>query len=63
MTICEISKLPTSVRDIPSGCAGVHESILRAFQILDKVKYLLASGVPSPIVLELIAEMEARESK
>lgn len=58
MLISDIRKRPTTVTDIPDRCVGVHESCLRAYQILQKVKYLFAEGVPLKIVLELVKEME-----
>ncbi len=59
MKITEIAKLHTIV--LAGGNNDTHESILRSSQILEKVKYYLASGVPSRIILELIAEMEDKE--
>jgi hypothetical protein len=44
---------------LESGCSGVHESVLRAYQILRKVKILLELGTPSPVIIELIALMES----
>lgn len=59
MKIIQIHQMPTSVDEIPVGTKGVHESMLRAYQILEKAKEYLALGVPSGVVLDLIAEMEA----
>lgn len=57
MKIHEIREMPTTVtRDTGNG---VHESVLRAYQILQKVQYWLREGVPTKIVLELIEEMDA----
>ena len=58
MRITEIQQMPTTVKEIPTGSTGVHESCLRAFNILNKVKYLLSKNVPNDILLELINEME-----
>ena len=58
MWISEIRALPTSVTEIPVDCSGVHESTLRAYQILQQVKRWLADGVPAMTILELVAEME-----
>ncbi len=55
MKIAEIANLPRTV-DAPSG--GVHESVLRAFQILQRVKGFLERGVPGDVIMELIREME-----
>ena len=35
-----------------------HESLLRGFQILQKVKDWLKRGVPADVILELVEEME-----
>ena len=39
--------------------SGVHESVFRAYQLLEWVKSLLEGGVPGPVVLRLISEVEA----
>jgi hypothetical protein len=49
-----ISKMPTC---IISG-HGYHESVLRAYNILNKVKLLLQNNTNTEIVLELIDLME-----
>ena len=51
MKIREIAELPTTENNF-------HESILRSYQILEKVKYYLDKKVPFSIILELIEEME-----
>lgn len=63
MRLDAIRALPTVVDPTrwPFQDAPTHESVLRAYQILDKVKYLLAEGVPPKIILELIAEMEGSD--
>lgn len=58
MTIREIHDRATDVTEIPVGCRGVHESMLRAYHIVRKVKDLLSRKTPTDVVLELIAEME-----
>jgi hypothetical protein len=60
MNISEIRNRPTCVDSVPVGCSGVHESTLRAYQILEKAKDFMRRGTPSDVVLELIAEMEDR---
>ena len=60
MKIREIQEMPTCVL-MPNGYNATHESTLKAYQILQKVKYYLEEKVPVQIVLELIKEME--ESK
>jgi hypothetical protein len=59
MKFTEIQSLNTCVTAIPQGCTGVHESTLRAYQILQRTKDFLRRGVPADVLLELIAEMEA----
>jgi len=59
MNIKSISEMPTCVETIPAGCKGVHESTLRAYQILKKVKNFLERGVPQDVILELVEEMES----
>jgi hypothetical protein len=54
----DIQKIPTCVDAIPAGAKGVHESVLRAYQILERVKDYLRRGVPGDVTLELIKEME-----
>ena len=44
---------------LASPCQGAHESLLRAYQILIKVKRLLDLGTPREVLLELIALMES----
>lgn len=59
--ISDIRKMPVLVEEIPPGAKGVHESVLRAYNILEKVKHLLEEKTPSKIVLELIREMEGKK--
>lgn len=59
-TIDEIRAIPQTVREVPCGSTGVHESCLRSWNILKVVKALLDKGVPGSIVRWLIAEMEAQ---
>ncbi len=57
MRISEIQKMPTV---IDKDLGGWHESVVRSYQILAKVKYYLLKKVPTEIILELIDEMELR---
>ena len=43
------------------GAVGIHESVLRSYQILQKVRVLLADGVPPHVVLELIDLMDSHK--
>ena len=58
MSMLEIMKTPTCVVEIPLGCSGVHESTLRAYQILQLTKRYLANEVPPMVILEIIQELE-----
>lgn len=57
MRISEIRKFPTTFIDVEIGKS--HESILRAFHILNKVKELLHKNTPQDVILEIIEECEA----
>ena len=54
--IAHIRAEPNCVKGSVTG--GMHESLLRAFQILEVVKDYLARDIPAGIMLELIKEME-----
>ena len=58
MTLKEIAGMPTCVDKIPPGSTGVHESCLKAYQILNYAKGLLVKGTPPDVVLKLIQELE-----
>lgn len=45
---------------VESHAHGFHESCLRAYNILERVKRDLAAGVPPATALELIALMEGK---
>lgn len=51
-----IGDMPTTFID--EDRQKCHESILRAWNILKEVKYLLREGVPPKVLLELIEDME-----
>lgn len=59
MSILEIAAMPTVVKEVPANCNGIHESMLRSYQILALVKRWLADNTPPSIVLEVIAVMES----
>ena len=63
MDVLEISKMPTVVKiegvGIHTAASGYHESLLRAWNILRKVKELLDIDTPSSVILEMIAVMES----
>lgn len=69
MNYLDIAKLKTvfgaeDARFVLDGnCTGMHESLLRSYQILAKVKWLLEKNTATEVVLELIALMETREGE
>ena len=52
----EIQKFPTLYTDVHRG--DCHESLLRSYQILEKVKDLLRIETPPTVILEVIKECE-----
>ena len=50
----EIRQMPTVVESIPSGSRGVHESLLRAYNILGEVIGMLARGDSSETIQAFI---------
>lgn len=50
-----IGEMRTTFKEVTQRC---DESILRAYNILNEVKYLLREGVPAKVILELIEDME-----
>lgn len=59
MTWREISELPTSVSRIPNGSSGVHESCLRSYHVLMRVRNWLGQGVPNNIIADMVDETMA----
>lgn len=59
MRMTKIHQMPTCIDEIPAGTKGIHESCLRAYQILEKTKELLSLGTPAGVVLDFISDMEA----
>ena len=57
MTISEIKKFPTTW----TVNSPIHESVLRSYQTLEKVKEWLDKGVCPDIILELIHHIEETE--
>ena len=53
--IIGVSKMETVIE---GNYIKAHESVLRAYNILAQVKYLLEQETPANIVLQLIHEME-----
>lgn len=59
-SIRHIQDMNTTVTTVPRESTGVHESCLRAWNILEYVKWLLERKVPPEVITELIREMERR---
>ena len=57
MTIEEIRNMPVVMKpkDLPPN--GGHESLIRAYAMLEKVVDLMMRGVPNDVIFELLAEM------
>lgn len=49
----------SAIRMLPTTTHGVHESCLRAYNILAFVKAWLKQGVPAVMLLELIEDAES----
>jgi len=58
--ILEIKKYPTLFDDAKNGSS--HESLLRAFHILEYVKELLKIKTPPEVILEIIDTIEEKET-
>lgn len=52
----------STIRKMPTVTDKSHESVTRAYHILEKVKDYLKRGVPVDVLLELIEEMESNET-
>ena len=57
MTIDQIRKLPTCYKDAKTG--DTHESALRAYQILEKVKEMLERKDSTKTIIEVIELCES----
>lgn len=58
-----IAAMQTVVSDDTPNCHRWHESVMRSYQILQKVKWLLALDTKPIVVLELIDLMESAPEK
>ena len=47
--------------DMTKSMGGIHESVFRSYQVLEKVKEYLRKGYPAEVILELIEVMEETE--
>lgn len=58
MTLAELREMPTTIGTGPNGLR-VHESVLRGYQMLQKVRgYLMAEEpLPPKVLLELIDDV------
>ena len=60
MKISEIRRMRTTY-DMTKSMGGIHESVFRSYQVLEKVKEYLRKGYPAEVILELIEVMEETE--
>lgn len=56
MSIIEIRNMPRSM----TCSGGTHESVFRAYHIVEKLRDLLKRNVPADVLLELLDEMEGK---
>ena len=66
MTIFEIAEMPTSLSReyvLKSPAVGWHESLLRSYHVVQKVRELLQKGTPNEVTLELIETMMTHRSE
>jgi len=66
MTIAQIRSTPTSLsreylQDPCHDAKAFHESLLRSFHVVEKVKTMLRRGDSQATILEVIEEIERRE--
>lgn len=62
MDYLKIRDLPTVLDEdlLSLGAKGIHESVLRSYFIVEKVKFLLQEDCSSAVILELIELMEGK---
>ena len=58
MTLNEIRQKPTTI-DTGENSRRVHESILRSWHIVEKIKELLELNTPAEVILELIEDLKS----
>jgi hypothetical protein len=59
VTFAEIRAMPQTIREIPPGSTGAHESVLRSFHIVNKVRELLILETPPTVLLDIIEDLRA----
>lgn len=60
MNIDDIRGMRTSVGEDKPNTPRWHESVMRSYQILEKVKWMIEKGTPLQVIDELILLMETR---
>lgn len=60
MKLAEIRAQDTSLEreDLTIGATSWHESLLRSYHIVAKVKELLERGTPADVVIEIIEDLQ-----
>jgi len=54
MTLSDIRKIPTVIDEIEPSATGAHESVMRSFHVMRKVKEWLELRVPHETIIEMI---------
>lgn len=62
MSLDEIRNFPTTI-DTGINSKRVHESVLRSFQVVQKIKELLDKNTPAPVLLEIIDDLMGAKQK
>lgn len=68
MTITEIAAQRTQLDTLyvqgilGTGIKGFHESLLRSFHIVNKLRELLEQGTPPKVILEMLDVMEGKSA-
>jgi hypothetical protein len=67
MRVYDIAKMPTSIdrefiqKQLYDQCAGINESVMRSYHIVNKIRYLLEINTPPEVILEMLELMEGRD--
>ena|ERR1700685_3182589 len=58
-----IANLPTCLKpgDLDKRAAGYHESLMRSYHIVAKLKTLIELGTPHTVILEILALLQSND--
>ena len=59
MKLAEIRQMPTVLKPEEMVAGGCHESVLRSYNIVVKIKELLTADCPPAILLEIIEDLQS----